>query len=544
MKKIFVSLLAFASLALSSMAQTADYNVIPLPKSIEQPATAGSYTLHDGATIGYAADDAEMARNAAFLQQYVSEQTGIKLAVVPGAKKADVMLSLRPIKQRTSTPDDYTLVVGKKGLQLTANTGEGIFRGIQTLRKSLPISEVGAQGVSLPYVTINDTPRFAYRGQHLDVARHFFSADYIKRFIDILALHGVNQFHWHITDDQGWRFESKSMPELAPQACIRKQTVLGHNCYSQQGYLYDEAEYGRGSYYTTEQMQDIVKYAAERYINIIPEIDLPGHMVAALHVHPELGCTGGPYEVWGRWGVSDDVLCAGNPKTLDFLKTILGDLCDVFPSPYIHIGGDESPRKRWQSCPKCQAKMKELGFKKEAELQTYINKELEKFLAQRGRTLIGWDETLEGGLSDSAIVMSWRGYKGGIEASRLHHRVIMSPNSHCYIDHYQLKGETQTQPLAIGGYLPLSKVYSMEPVPSELTDEEKQYIWGPQCNLWTEYVISSQHVEYMLLPRLAAMSEVQWMQPESKDFKAFEERLKSLKKIYDKMGYHYCSKYE
>lgn len=571
MKRILTLAAAIACCTFSSLnihaegkAQQADYNIVPLPRSIVTPQKTGTYQLLQGALISYPTGDAEMQKNATFLRDFIKQSCGLTLSL-PGqsvdaitgasslAEKASatkasakktpaITLSLLPEKKRTQNTDAYTITVDKKGIAIQANTGEGIFRAIQTLRKS--VGTEATDTLLFPYTTIQDEPRFAYRGQHLDVARHFFSAQYIKQFIDILALHGVNQFHWHITDDQGWRFDSKTYPDLAPKAAIRKQTVLGHNCYSKYYYLYDETEYGRDCFYSIDQMREIVKYAQDRYINIIPEIDLPGHMVAALHVYPELGCTGGPYDVWGLWGVSDDVLCAGNPGTLTFLKNILSDVCDIFPSKYIHIGGDESPRVRWQHCPKCQAKMKELGLTKEAQLQTYINKELEKFLDSRDRILIGWDETLEGGLSEKAIVMSWRGTEGGIQAAQLGHRVIMSPNSHCYIDHYQLKGETQTQPLAIGGYLPMSKVYNMEPVPADLTPEQQQYIWGPQCNLWTEYVISSQHVEYMLLPRLAAMSEVQWMTPDKKNFQAFEQRLKSLEKLYDKLGYLYCPKYE
>lgn len=548
MKKLFI-LASILLLTLVSMAQKtshtslrADYHIVPLPRSIEQYDTLHTVSISNGDIISYPMGDEEMERNARFLQTYIKENCGIQMQLKANAKKGAITLALYTKKQRSTNPDQYTLQINKKGVQLTANQGEGIFRAIQTLRKSIPCQT--CEHIELPYVTLQDAPRFAYRGQHLDVARHFFSADYIKQFIDILALHGINQFHWHITDDQGWRFDMKSAPELARKASIRKHTVLGHNCFSRDAYLYDGIEYGRGAYYTQEQMREIVQYAAERYINIIPEIDLPGHMVAALHVYPELGCTGGPYEIWPIWGVADDVLCAGNPQTLTFLKQVMEEVCEVFPSQYIHIGGDESPRVRWQHCPKCQAKMKELGLKKEAELQTYINKELEKYLDTKGRTLIGWDETLEGGLSEKAIVMSWRGYQGGIEAARQRHKVIMTPVDNCYLDYYQLKGETHTQPLGIGGYLPLSKVYSMEPIPSELTEEEKGYIWGPQGNLWTEYVVSPDHVEFMLLPRLAAMSEVQWLLPSAKDYPSFEKRLQRLEELYRKLGYRYCSKHE
>ena len=335
----------------------------------------------------------------------------------------------------------------------------------------------------------------------------------------------------------------KALPELAKKASYRPHTIIGSNVglHDADNAIYDDTP--EEGYYTQAELREIVAYAAERYITIIPEIDLPGHMVAALSVYPDLGCTGGPYFVRPYWGIDPDVLCAGNPKTLEFIKTVLGEICDVFPSKFIHIGGDESPRTRWQSCPKCQAKMKELKLEKEAQLQSYINKEVEAFLNTRGRELIGWDEILEGGLSENATVMSWRGFNGGIEAARLHHRVIMTPTSHCYIDYYQLKNHN-AQPHGIGGYLPLSKVYSLEPIPEELKPEEGKYILGAQCNLWTEYVLSPDHIEYMLLPRLAAISEVQWMQPEQKNFEQFTGRLTEMQKIYRKCGYQFCTTYE
>jgi hexosaminidase len=475
-----------------------------------------------------------MRRNAQFVQEYMGLEP--QAETKKGKPAMQLLLGLQ-----NETPDAYTIDIGKKGIIIRGATESGVFRAIQTLRKSI-FGEWG-DTVRLPYATIQDEPRFAYRGVHLDCARHFFPVAFVKKYIDILALHGVNQFHWHLTDDQGWRFEVKALPELAKRASYRPHTIAGRNVglWDSGNTIFDDTP--EEGYYTQEQLRDIVAYAAERYINIIPEIDLPGHMVAALSVYPHLGCTGGPYAVWCQWGVSEDVLCAGNPKTLDFLKTVYGELCQVFPSKFIHIGGDESPRNRWQQCPKCQAKMKELGLSKEAELQTYINKEMEHFLSEQGRELIGWDETLEGGLSQNAIVMSWRGYQGGIEAARQHHRVIMTPTSHCYIDYYQLMNQN-AQPLGIGGYVPVSKVYSMEPIPAELTEEEGKYVMGVQCNLWTEYVVSPDHAMYMLLPRLAAMSEVQWLLPDSKDYEAFCQRLPALINMYRSLGYKYCPSYE
>lgn len=542
MRNSLVTLSLVALSLTTSAQQKANYEVIPLPKSIEIQDSINCFVINNQSTIAYPSVDAAMKRNAEFLAHYIEFSTDIAPVLTPDAKKASITLSLRKEKERTENPDAYTIEVSqKKGIQISANTSEGIFRAVQTLRKSIAYED--SKTILFPLGVINDEPRFAYRGVMLDCARHFFPVDFIKEYIDILALHGVNQFHWHITDDQGWRFEVKSMPELAEKGQYRPFTIIGNNVglYNDMGGLYDDTP--ETGYYTQKELREIVAYAAERYINIIPEIDLPGHMVAALSVYPELGCTGGPYEVLPYWGVADDVLCAGNPKTLEFLKKVYAELIDVFPSKYIHIGGDESPRVRWKVCPKCQAKMKELGLKNEAQLQTYINKELDAFLTKNGRQLIGWDETLEGGLSENAIVMSWRGYEGGTEAAKQHHRVIMTPTSHCYIDYYQLQNHNG-QPLSIGGYVPVSKIYSMEPVPEGLTEEEQGYIWGAQCNLWTEYVVSPDHAEYMLMPRLAAMCEVQWLQPEKKNYQQFEQRLMRLEELYRSMGYTFCRRHE
>lgn len=537
MKKLFLTAAA-TLMSVCSLAEV-NYQTVPLPRQITLDQKGGEVLLIKGQPVSYHAGNAQMKRNAEFAQEFLGltpqEAAAKKKSpkVIPG-----ISLSLG---LQSQNPDAYRITVDKKGISIQGASESGVFYGIQTLRKSVMLEK--GDTLHLPFAVVEDEPRFQYRGTMLDCARHFFPVQFVKKYIDILAFHGVNKFHWHLTDDQGWRFEVKSMPELAKKAGYRPHTIIGSNVglWDADNAIWDDTP--EEGYYTHEQMRDIVRYAAERYITIIPEIDLPGHMVAALSVYPELGCTGGPYAVWCQWGISDDVLCAGNPKTLEFLKKVYGELCDVFPSEYIHIGGDESPRVRWKSCPKCQAKMQELGLKKEAELQTYINKEMEAFLASRGRKIIGWDETLEGGLSEGASVMSWRGYEGGIEAARQHHKVIMTPTQNCYIDYYQLK-DHNAQPHAIGGYLPLSKVYSMEPVPAQLNEEESKYIMGAQCNLWTEYVLSPDHVEYMLLPRLAAMSEVQWMLPEAKNYEDFCQRLAPMQQMYRKQGYKFCTKYE
>ena len=567
MKKTAFLLLCSIGLFSSNVrAERANYNIIPQPKSV-QADTTQTFTLQDGMGIAYDAADPEIARNAQFLQKWVEQATGIRLALTPNDKRAAIRLTIglqsdkkqkkgkQAITLTEQQQEAYVITVDKSGISIQARQPIGLFRAAQTLRKSLPLNTQSP--ISLPFVTIQDEPRFAYRGVLLDCARHFFSVDVIKQFLDAMALHGCNQFHWHFTEDQGWRFEVKSLPQLAIEGSVREQTVIGP------GYIdiYDGVRYG--GMYTQDDCRDIVRYAAERYINVVPEIDMPGHMQSALHIFPNLGCTGGPYPVKTNWGVSREVLCGGNPETLDFLKTVFGELCDIFPSKYIHIGGDECPKERWQKCAKCQAKIKELGLTSdpknngsggrgsqdgrsaENKLQTYINHEIEQFLASRGRSLIGSDEILSGGLTENAIVMSWRGIKGGIEAARQNHRVIMSPNVYAYIDHPQLK-DYGKQPRTTDSYIvSCSKMYSFEPViPDSLTTEQQQCILGVQANLWTEHVAYPEHAFYQLLPRLGAMSEVQWCNPEQKDFENFKARLPQLKKLYDLLGYKYCKQVE
>ena len=552
MKKILFSMILMLTPALM-MAERADYGIIPQPKSV-QTDTTQAFILRAGMGIAYDSSNPEISRNVQFLRQWIEELTGVKLQLTPSDKKAAVRFTIgfpadkksKKAKKGQQAPalteqqqEAYAITIDKNGINIQARQPIGFFRAAQTLRKSLPLPSADRSliVIEFPYTKISDEPRFVYRGAMLDCARHYFPLETLKRYIDVMALHGCNQFHWHLTEDQGWRFEVKSLPELAKQGSVREETVIGRNTG-----VYDGQRYG--GYYTQAECRELVNYAAERYINIIPEIDLPGHMMGALHVYPNLGCTGGPYPVWPHWGVSRDVLCAGNPETLTFLKTVVGELCDVFPSKFIHIGGDESPRDRWKQCPKCQAKLKELGLEKESQLQTYINHEMEAFLRERGRDMIGWDEVLEGGLTEGGIVMSWRGINGGIEAAKQHHRVIMSPTTFCYIDYYQLKDQGR-QPLGIGGYLPVSKVYSFEPlIPDQLSEEEQQYILGPQVNLWCEYVAYPQHAFYMLLPRLDAISEVQWCRSDQKDFDGFKARLPRMLKLYDKLGINYCHQIE
>lgn len=531
-------------------AQKANYNVIPLPKEIKVDSVR-TFTLRQGMGVAFDASNEEIYRNVLFLCQWVEEMTGVKLELTPDDKKAAIRIGLDyPIEKNATEftkqqEEAYILTVGKQGLRIQARKPVGLFRAAQTLRKALPVVKGKTEHIQLPFAEIKDEPRFEYRGVLLDCGRHFFTVEFIKQFLDVMALHGSNQFHWHLTEDQGWRFEVKAYPSLAPLGSVRAETVIGPGNSG----IYDGTPYG--GYYTQEDCKEVVKYASERYINVVPEIDLPGHMQSALHVFPHLGCTGGPYPVRTYWGVSSEVLCGGNPETLTFLKTVLGELCEVFPSEYIHIGGDECPKNRWKKCKKCQEKIKQLGLKTEGKqtaenkLQSYINLEVENFLKEHGRHIIGWDEILEGGLSGESIVMSWRGIKGGIAAARQGHRVIMSPNVYSYIDHPQLK-DLGKQPRTTDSYIvSASKIYSFEPlIPDSLTIEQQKLILGPQVNLWTEHVAYPDHAFYQLLPRLGASSEVQWCQPEQKDFDSFKKRLPRLKRIYDLLDVPYCRQLE
>lgn len=546
---LFIALVIAGTL--SANAQRAEYDVIPLPKEIKVD-SANVFVLKNGMGVSFDASNEEVYRNVLFFRQWVEETTGISLKLTPTDKKAAVRMTLDYPKAKGEVESDlteqqkeaYMIKVDKKGIAIIARQPIGLFRAAQTLRKSLPIVK-NADKVELPYAEIFDEPRFEYRGVLLDCGRHYFTVEFIKKFLDVMALHGSNQFHWHLTEDQGWRFEVKAYPSLAPLGSVRAETVIGPGNSG----VYDGTPYG--GYYTQEECREVVSYAAERYINVVPEIDLPGHMQSALHVFPHLGCTGGPYPVRTYWGVSREVLCGGNPETMTFLKTVLGELCDVFPSKYIHIGGDECPKHRWQKCPTCQAKIKELGLKNdgkhtpENQLQSYINREVETFMKERGRAIIGWDEILEGGLSGESIIMSWRGIKGGIAAARQGHRVIMSPNVYSYIDHPQLK-DLGKQPRTTDSYIvSASKIYSFEPlIPDSLTNEQQRLILGPQVNLWTEHVAYPQHAFYQLLPRLGASCEVQWCNPEQKNFDYFKKRLPRLKKLYHLLGVNYCKRLE
>lgn len=513
---------------LSAHAADANYNVVPLPKSVVM-AKGLPFNLTNATTIVYEGTNPEMKRNARFLSEYIQQASGIKTAVLDkrDKKAAAIILTIDP---KVVGAEAYRLSVNNKQVTIAASTPAGVFYGIQTLRKSLPVQTTG-EAITLPAVTVADAPRFGYRGMMLDCARHFFPLSFVKKFIDILAMHNMNVFHWHLTEDQGWRLEIKSHPELTAKSSMRSGTVIGHNA------TVDDS-IPHGGFYTQQEAREIVEYARQRHITVIPEIDMPGHMLAALAAYPELGCTGGPYEVGHRWGVYKDVLCLGKESTYKFVQDVIDEVVEIFPAKYFHIGGDESPTVMWEKCPKCLQKAKDENTDIK-HLQQYFTNRVEKYLNSKGKSIIGWDEILEGKINQSATIMSWRGVEPGLKAAKQGHDVIMTPSSHVYFDHYQAK-DTKHEPDAIGGCSPVEKVYSYEPLPDTLSAEAKNRIKGVQANLWTEYIPFTTQAEYMVLPRMAALAEVQWTPVAKKNFDDFSKRALRLSDLYDRYGYQYA----
>ncbi|MDD3737915.1 MAG: family 20 glycosylhydrolase [Lentimicrobiaceae bacterium] len=534
MKKTHLILLIMATIGVltfscSNKTNEADYGIIPLPNEISLQ-EGKEFILNPKTKIVYYQEQEEMKQDALFLSEYIKNLLGFAPDVTTNSSGTNEIIIKSELQNEN--PEAYELSVNSEQIIINGSSPAGAFYGIQTLRKSLPICKGNA---ALKPVTIKDYPRFKHRGALLDVARHFQTVDFVKRFIDILALHNMNTFHWHLTDDQGWRIEIKQYPNLTTIGSVRSETVIGRNTDE-----YDGIEHK--GFYTQEELRDIVKYAQDRHITIIPEIDLPGHMLSALASYPQLGCDGEGYKVSTRWGVFEDVLCAGNDEVYVFLKNVYKEVMDIFPSKYIHIGGDEVPKTKWETCEKCQAKIKELGIKgdknhsAEYYLQSHIMTYMEEFLNENNRSIIGWDEILEGKIAPNATVMSWRGTEGGIEAAKMGHDVIMTPTTYAYFDYYQ-SSITEEEPLAIGGYIPIDLVYSFNPTPDVLSESEKKHILGAQANLWAEYISTPQYAEYMLLPRLAAMSEVQWTELEHKDYNDFLKRLPKYINLYEHFGY-------
>jgi len=506
--------LAFSMLVLPSHLMGAgSVHIIPIPQKVEMG--EGSYWFNQSSKIYFSQNEAKEI--ADYLSQQSKFSTGYELGVSNKLKKNVIQLLVDATV--SSNPEAYELIVNKNGIVIRGASTTGLFYGVQSFLQLVFPASKGDKGIEIPVVTINDSPQFKWRGLHLDVSRHFFSVEFVKKMLDMMALHKLNTFHWHLTDDQGWRIEIKKYPKLTQISSIRKETMVGH--YVEENQQFDGVPYG--GYYTQEQIKEVVAYAAKRFITVVPEIEMPGHAVAALAAYPELSCTGGPFEVYTKWGVSDDVFCAGNDKTFEFLQDIVNEVVELFPGQYIHIGGDECPKTRWKVCPKCQQRMKELNLKNEMELQSYFVKRMEGYVAQKGKRIIGWDEILEGGLPERASVMSWRGYEGGIEAANAGHDVVMTPGGYCYFDHYQ--ADPANEPLAFGGLTTLEKVYEFDPIPSHIAADKVHHVLGAQANLWTEYIQSEEKAEYMLFPRLCALSEVLWSPKETRDINDFKARL-------------------
>ena len=526
-----------------------DYQLIPKPQSLQL--RNGAFKIDKSTKIS---GSELLVNEGLYLAEEISLVSGLSLGFDVD-EGGNIQLKL---DDSITNEEGYGLSVDSDKIIITGKTPRGIFYGVQTLLQLLPpgINSSKSDHIKVPAVKIDDAPRFTYRGMHLDVARHFFPVSFVKKYIDLLAMHKMNTFHWHLTEDQGWRIEIKQYPKLTEVGAWRNGTIVGHY----PGTENDNKKYG--GFYTQDEIKEVVDYAAKRHITVIPEIELPGHSSAAIAAYPYLSCFpeertevpnnlmseaskkaqagGQPKVVQESWGVYKDVYCVGKEETFAFIENVLDEVVGLFPSKYIHIGGDECPKENWKKSPESQAKKSELGLADEHELQSYFIKRVEKYLNSKGKQIIGWDEILEGGLAPNATVMSWRGNAGGIAAANAGHTVVMSPNSHCYFDHYQSE-DTANEPLAIGGFLPVEKVYSFDPVPDELAPVNHQYILGGQANLWTEYIDTEKQAEYMLLPRMTALSEALWTLKSQKSFADFKERLIKFRMRYDAMNLNYAT---
>lgn len=519
----------------------AQFNIVPRPVSIEQ--INGSFTIADDITISYS--DEELKPIAEYLNDllFVSNWKGYELSVIKGSEQGKAIILQIDKGGSYENDEAYTLSVNETRVIIKAPGASGVFYGVQTLRQLLPVqiehtdpSMISRyQTWEIPGVEIVDYPRFQYRGLHLDVARHFFPVEFVKKYIDLLATFKMNRFHWHLTEDQGWRIEIKQYPKLTEIGAWRDSTLIGN---------YGSGKYDgirHGGFYTQEQVKEVVQYAAERQVTIIPEIEMPGHSSAALAAYPELGCFDKEYHVTSTWGVFEDIYCP-KEETFEFLENVLDEVIELFPGTYIHIGGDEAPKKQWEESPVAQEVIEREGLADEHKLQSYFIHRIEKYLNSKGKQIIGWDEILEGGLAPQATVMSWRGEAGGIEAAKMGHDVIMTPGDTNYLDHYQDKWEEE--PIAIGGLTTLEDVYHYEPIPDTLTSEEAKYVLGAQGNVWTEYMHTPSKVEYMAYPRAIALSEVLWSPVDGKSWDDFQARIQTIFKRLDIMGVNYGKQYK
>ncbi|MGJ8684130.1 MAG: beta-N-acetylhexosaminidase [Nonlabens sp.] len=503
-------------------------SIIPAPQSLQ--VNPGHFTINNQTTISNGDD---FTASYKFLTAFLEKATARKWKTEYSDNNAIVL----EYDASITSKEGYSIISKDRNITIKASSDAGAFYAVQSLIQLMPaalqIPET-SNTIHIPAVTIKDEPRFAYRGMHLDVSRHMYDVEFIKKYIDAMAMLKMNTFHWHLTDDQGWRIEIKKYPRLQEISAYRDSTLLGH--YNDTPHQYDGKKYG--GFYTQEEVREVIAFAKARHVTIIPEIELPGHAQAAIAAYPELGCTGENVQVAMKWGVFENIYCPSE-KTFAFLEDVLDEVMELFPSEYIHIGGDEAPKTQWKTSAIAQKVIKENGLKDEHELQSYFIQRIEKHVNSRGKKIIGWDEILEGGLAPNATVMSWRGTNGAVEAAKAGHDVIMTPTSHAYFDYYQ--SENENEPLAIGGFLPLEKVYHFNPIPAELTEEEAKHVLGPQGNVWTEYMKTSDQVEYMAFPRMLAMSEVAWSPAESKDYADFLNRLEHFHKRMDALDLNYAN---
>ena len=514
---------------ISSCSQKLKGGITPqiIPTPLNQDIKEGQFVLNNATGIKY---PEALKVSAELLKSFIENGSDFQLKT-----SNDIEFIL---DSELNNKEGYVLDVQPKKIKIRASTDQGAFYAVQSLKQLLPLEfenkSLKEKQIAIKCVTIHDAPQFKYRGMHLDVGRHFFSVNFIKKYVDALAMLKMNTFHWHLTEDQGWRIEIKKYPKLQEVGAFRNETLVGH--YNDEPQQFDGKRYG--GFYSQDEIKDIVAYAQARHVTVIPEIEMPGHSQAAIAAYPELGCSNEKVEVATKWGVFEDIYCTKD-ETFNFLEDVLDEVLELFPSNYIHIGGDEAPKIRWKTCNDCQHRIKTEGLKDEHELQNYFITRIEKYLNSKGRQIIGWDEILEGGLAPNATVMSWRGIHGAVEAAKQHHNVILTPGSHCYFDHYQ--STNSSEPLAIGGFLPLDKVYSFNPIPEELTEEESEYVLGAQGNIWTEYIPTEAQVEYMAFPRILAMSEVVWSNPENKNYDDFVSRVENFNRRLDILDINYAN---
>lgn len=542
MKIFYLSTLLLISVCVQ--AQTINITPIPVKATVQK----GTFTITKS-TVLVLNDDAEKAA-ADFFNTYLTKIYGFELQTAKSASTNYIRFATRRFIQASENPGKYSLLVKSTGVDIEGDSYQGTFYGLQSLIQLLPVTK--SETLSVPCVSVEDQPRFEYRGLHLDVGRHFFPVEFVKKYIDYIAMHKLNYFHWHLTEDQGWRIEIKKYPRLTSVGGYRNGTIIGR--YPGKGN--DNIRYG--GFYTQDEIKEIVAYAEKRFVTVVPEIEMPGHGSAAIAAYPWLSCfpdqktkipenmiSNASKQATGKlvqetWGVFDDVFCAGNDSTFSFLEDVIDEVITLFPSKYIHVGGDECPKTHWKICPRCQQRIKDLKLKDEHELQSYFIQRMEKYINSKGKTLIGWDEILEGGLAPNAIVMSWRGEQGGIEAAKQNHTVIMTPGNYVYFDHTQTKNEDS---VTIGGFTPVEETYSYEPVPKELPADKGKFVLGAQANVWTEYMKNPRKVEYMIFPRLSALSEVLWSPKEKRNFPDFEKRLPVIFKRYGLWGANYSNAY-